>query len=208
VLDVSQSCGALPVDVRSLGADFLVGAGYKYLLGPMGTGFLWARRELQGHFRPVPGNWAMQGVGQFSQLRYAAPAASKSMDRWDAPETQTSLNLNIAVWHESLRYVTDVGPARVYAHTQVLIDHLFENLPAPFRVASPRDRARRGAFGCIDAGSRDASQAVHAALKRTPFVVALREGRLRVSPYLCSTHADIGAFLAALPGALEQSRHA
>jgi selenocysteine lyase/cysteine desulfurase len=208
VLDVSQSCGALPVDVRTLGADFLVGAGYKYLLGPMGTGFLWSRRELQARFRPVPGNWAMQGVEQFSQLRYAAPPASEDMCRWDAPETQTSLNLNIAVWHESLRYVTDVGPARVYAHAQALIDQLFENLPVPFRVASPRDRARRGAFGCIDAGSRDASQAVHAALKRTPFIVALREGRLRISPYLCSTREDVEAFLTALPLALEQSRHA
>ena len=208
VLDASQSCGALPVDMRSLGVDYLVGAGYKYLLGPMGTGFLWARGALQARFRPVPGNWAMQGVEQFSQLRYAAPPASRDMARWDAPETQTSLNLNVAVWHESLKYVAKVGPARVYAHAQALVDRLFDNLPAPFRVASPRDRSRRGAFGCIDAGSRHASQAVHAALKRTSFVVALREGRLRISPYLCSTYADIDGLVEALQGALEQSRHA
>jgi selenocysteine lyase/cysteine desulfurase len=207
-LDVSQSCGALPVDVGSLGADFLVGAGYKYLLGPMGTGFLWSSREQQARFRPVPGNWAMQGVEQFSELRYSSPAASEAMCRWDAAETQTSLNLNIAIWHESLRYVTDVGPARVHAHAQTLIDHLFKFLPAPFRVASPLDPACRGAFGCIDAGSRSASQAVHAALKRTPFVVALREGRLRISPYLCTTNADIDAFVTALPRALEESRRA
>jgi selenocysteine lyase/cysteine desulfurase len=206
-LDVSQSCGALPVDVGLLGADFLVGAGYKYLLGPMGTGFLWSKRELQARFRPMPGNWAMQDVEKFSQLRYASPPASAAMCRWDAAETQTSLNLNIAVWHESLKYVTDVGPARVCAHAQALVDHLFKSLPAPFRVASPLDPARRGAFGCIDAGSTDASRAVHAALKRTRFVVALREGRLRISPYLCSSHADIEAFVTALPRALEESRH-
>src|SRR5258705_9186708 len=40
VLDVSQSCGAIPMNVRSLGADFIVCAGYKYLLSPWGTGFL------------------------------------------------------------------------------------------------------------------------------------------------------------------------
>src|ERR1700732_2188506 len=37
VLDVSQSFGAIPMDVRSLGADFIVCAGYKYLLRPWGT---------------------------------------------------------------------------------------------------------------------------------------------------------------------------
>src|SRR6266478_7182184 len=39
LLDVSQCCGALPMDVTQLGADFLVSAGYKWLLGPFGTGF-------------------------------------------------------------------------------------------------------------------------------------------------------------------------
>src|SRR5438034_1515703 len=36
LLDVSQCCGALPMDVTQLGADFLVSAGYKWLLGPLG----------------------------------------------------------------------------------------------------------------------------------------------------------------------------
>jgi cysteine desulfurase/selenocysteine lyase len=39
VLDISQSCGAIPLDVRSLGADFIVCAGYKYLLDPSVRGF-------------------------------------------------------------------------------------------------------------------------------------------------------------------------
>jgi selenocysteine lyase/cysteine desulfurase len=205
-LDASQSCGALPLDVNALGADFIVSAGYKYLLGPMGTGFLWSRRERQRDFRPVPGNWAMQDVQRFSQLRYASPPLSNAMCRWDAAGTQTSLNLNISLWHESLRFVTAARPAQVYEHARALIEHMFRILPSPFRVASPRDPASRGAFGCIDAGSRDATAAVHAALERTRFVVSLREGRLRVAPYLSTTHADIESLVAALPAALQESR--
>src|SRR5713226_7095501 len=33
LLDASQCCGALPMDVNQLGADFIVSAGYKWLLG-------------------------------------------------------------------------------------------------------------------------------------------------------------------------------
>ena len=57
VLDVSQSCGAIPMDVRSLGADFIVCAGYKYLLSPWGTGFLWTRKQNLDSLRPGPYNW-------------------------------------------------------------------------------------------------------------------------------------------------------
>src|SRR5713226_7323999 len=54
VLDVSQSCGAVPMDVHDLGADFLVCAGYKWLLSPYGTGFFWAKSEHQDTGRPGP----------------------------------------------------------------------------------------------------------------------------------------------------------
>jgi len=46
LLDVAQCAGALPIDVRALGADFVAGSGYKWLLSPYGTGFFWTRAEL------------------------------------------------------------------------------------------------------------------------------------------------------------------
>jgi len=36
----------VPMDVNQLGADFMVCAGYKWLLGPFGTGFLLARASI------------------------------------------------------------------------------------------------------------------------------------------------------------------
>lgn len=40
VIDAAQSAGALPVDLESLGADFIAMPGHKGLLGPQGTGLL------------------------------------------------------------------------------------------------------------------------------------------------------------------------
>jgi len=42
VLDVSQSLGALPLDVQTLQPDFLVSSGYKWLLCPYTVSFLYA----------------------------------------------------------------------------------------------------------------------------------------------------------------------
>lgn len=44
LIDAAQSAPHIPLDVRSLGCDFLVFSSHK-MLGPMGVGVLWAKRE-------------------------------------------------------------------------------------------------------------------------------------------------------------------
>jgi selenocysteine lyase/cysteine desulfurase len=46
LLDGAQGLGAVPVDVRALGCDFYAASGQKWLCGPLGTGYLYVRRDL------------------------------------------------------------------------------------------------------------------------------------------------------------------
>lgn len=46
VVDGIQSLGALPFDVQAANVDFLAAGSQKWLLGPIGAGFLYVRREL------------------------------------------------------------------------------------------------------------------------------------------------------------------
>ena len=69
LLDVAQCAGALPIDVRALGADFVAASGYKWLLSPYGTGFFWARADLIERMRVGPFYWmALEDAEKFHTL--------------------------------------------------------------------------------------------------------------------------------------------
>ena len=207
VLDVSQSCGAIPMNVRSLGADFIVCAGYKYLLSPWGTGFLWARPESSDSLRPGPYNWVSQGVESFARLNYVDPEPAPTLSRWDSSEAASIYNFNLTVMEASAKFVLDASPALIRDHNQALIDYFFERLPEGYRLASPRQASQRGVFGCIQAGSGGDTEFLYQTLRDERFVVALREGKIRVAPHLLNSTGDIDRLLFVMEKAQKETRH-
>lgn len=207
VLDVSQSCGAIPMDVSSLGADFIVCAGYKYLLSPWGTGFLWAKPENADLLRPGPYNWLSQDVETFARLNYVDPRPARKLSRWDAAQASSIYNFNLTVMEASARFVLNATPALIHDHNQSLIDYFFERLPDGYRLASPRQASHRGVFGCIEVGSRGDTESLYQTLRDERFVVALREGKIRVAPHLLNSTQDMDRLLVSLAKARKGATH-
>ena len=198
LLDVSQACGGMPLDVNVLGADFMVCAGYKWLLSPYGTGFFWARNEHTEKMRPGPFYWAAaEGAENFHSLAFENPKPVRGARRWDMAET--SNYFNFAAMDASLQFVLQFGPETVEAHNRKLIDFMFERLPKDRCVAaSPLDSAHRGPYGCFVARSPEKTAELYQKLVNEKIITSLREGNIRVSPHLYNTERDIDRLIAAI----------
>ncbi len=70
VVDGAQAVPHMPVDVGSLGADFLAFSAHK-MLGPTGIGALWGRRALLEEMEPADGGGEMISDVQLYESRWA-----------------------------------------------------------------------------------------------------------------------------------------
>jgi kynureninase len=142
--DLSHSAGSVPVELAAAGADLAVGCTYKYLNGgPGAPAFLYVRQALQGELRQPIWGW----FGQRDQ--FAMGAAYEPAPGIDQFLVGTPPVLGLAAVSEGAGMLAEAGIDRLRAKGIGLTSYLVnladaELAPLGFRLASPRDPARRG----------------------------------------------------------------
>lgn len=137
LLDAAQSVPHMPVDVKSLGCDFLAFSGHK-MCGPTGIGVLWGRRALLEAMPPFLGGGSMIKVVELEQSSYADLPA-----RFEAgtPAIAEAIALG-----EAIDFLSTIGMEAVYRHEVELLDYALERLPhvSGLRLYGPMTSDARG----------------------------------------------------------------
>lgn len=197
VCDASQAAGAMAIDFGASGLDLLTASAYKFLLGPYGTAVALYSPGLLEKLPVEDLNWwSVKGSEDFNHLPGQGFELRPGAQRYDAHEPASFVNLFALA--EALRLVLEATPQATQVHCRALCDRLLSRLPAGYGAASPLDLAQRSHVLCVTAASSAGTAAAFERLKSQKVQVSLRGDRLRVSPHLYSTEADVDRLLAAL----------
>jgi cysteine desulfurase / selenocysteine lyase len=198
VVNGSQAVGAVPLDLAALPVDALVSCGFKWLCGPYGTGFCWLHPDLAASLTYRPAYWLAHstqddlGQDRGYRLRDEVGAAA-----WDVFGTANFLTFQ--PWTASVEYLLSLGVDRVAAWDQRLVERFLGGLdPDRYRLVSPRQGRRRSALVVFGHQQPERTRPLFERLAEAGVDVAFRRGRLRVSPHLYNTEADVDRALEVL----------
>lgn len=204
LVDACQSVPHMKVDVKNLGADFLVFSGHK-LYAPF-VGVLYGKQELLEKMEPVLGGGEMIKEVTFSGAKWnGVPYKFEA----GTPNIEGAIGLGVAI-----DYINKVGMSKIEAHEKKLVDYCYSELKKNplVEVYGPKKRAGVVSFNFGDMHAHDVSSVLdeegvcvrsghHCA---QPLMSVLNiPACARVSVGMYTTKDDIDKFLNALKKAKE-----
>lgn len=198
VLDVTQSLGALPLDVATVRPDFLVCAAYKWLLGPYSIGFLYAASQHHDG-EPLEHGWITRaGSEDFAGLVRYRDDFQPGARRYDVGERSNFVLVPMAV--AALGQVLDWGVEQIAATLAARTTAIAERAAGlGLDALPPGERAGHylglGFPAGVPAGLLEA-------LAREQVHVSVRGSSVRVTPHLYNTDEDVDRLFHALSRAL------
>lgn len=193
-LDLTQSLGAYPFDVRKVQPDFAVAACYKWLLGPYTTGVLYvAPKWHEG--RPLEENWICRdNARDFSGLITYTDGYQEGARRFDMGERSNFalLPATICAMEQLLAWGVEEVSETLGALNRRLVEGAAELgfSAAPEKFRSPHYLCLRSSDG--------PPKGLMAELRKEHVYVSVRGSSIRVTPHLYNSEQDIDHLLAVL----------
>ena len=120
LVDVAQSIGHTPIDVKDFNADFIAAPGHKGLLGPTGTGFLYANEEIANSMNP-----SNLGGGTITDIQNNEFKLDEVPDRFEGGTQNISGIIGLGA---AIDYIEKIGVSNIEEHTKKLTKELYEDL--------------------------------------------------------------------------------
>jgi selenocysteine lyase/cysteine desulfurase len=185
VVDAIQSLGAAPLDVRACHVDFVACGGPKWLMGPLGIGFVYCHHRLLNELMPpFAGSLSVVGWKDWRDYDFTFLPDARRF------EIGTPNLIGQVGLLASVRLLMDVGIPAIERWTLHLTDLLIEDLQQRgYTIASNPARKRRSAI--VSFGVPGDVDEAFQRLSDAKVVVSKREQVIRISPHGYNTGDEI-----------------
>lgn len=183
-VDAYQSLGTVPIDVGSLGVDFLASGNLKFLMGIPGIAFLYVRPEIVETLRPTVTGW----FGRANPFAFHTKSLdwSPTASRFD---TGTPPVINAYVARAGMEIINAVGPANIRGWLVELGQRLIEGGRARGLTLHGRDDMRcKTATTAFVVGD---SHHVETVMRERGIIASARGNVIRLAPHFYSTIDDV-----------------
>ena len=200
VIDATQSAGVVAMDVTQLDPDAVIFPTYKWLIGPYGRAFLYVAKRHQNGVPLEQTSAGRRDVNSEKPVYFGDLAYVDNARRYDMGERDHFITLEMA--SIGMEMMAEWGAAAVSARLAMLNERIADgvrdlglNLPA--RSLRAPHVLSLGMAGGIpkELIARLAAENIH---------VALRLGRMRISPHVFNDEADVDRLVAVLTKALRR----
>ena len=185
LVDSYQALGTMPIDVKKLKVDFLVGGVLKYLLASAGLAYLYVRKDhLSTLNNPTSAGWFSQANIFAMDIYNNTPSPTARRFESGTPPVP---NTYAAV--AGIKLIQSIGVEHIERHIGELTGAIKEGIMRRgFSLVSPVDPAKHGALITVR------SQKVDLLVKwlaNDRIITSSRDDNLRISPHIYNDMRDV-----------------
>ncbi|MFO0878722.1 MAG: aminotransferase class V-fold PLP-dependent enzyme [Gemmataceae bacterium] len=191
VVDGAHAPAFVPVDVEAIGADFYGANGHKWLLAPIGTGFLYLGQRSFDRLAPLQVSWGWHSTSK----QLDEPDEFGSTPRLRRLEFEGTRD--ICPWlavPEAIDFQASLGPAKIRARQRELVAHVRHRLSG-LRPATPEHEQLSGALMAFELPQDVQPARLRDALWRarieTPVIERPDRLLLRTSTHFYNTESEV-----------------
>lgn len=189
IVDIAQSAGVIPIDLRDWQADVVLGSCVKWLCGGPGAGFLWLEPDTAAGLKPLDVGWFSHSAPfefDINHFEYAGGSARF----WGG----TPSILPYVVAGHALERVGHIGVDTIREHNMALTQTIV-NAVDPACLRAPAAPALRSGTLVLALPDQDAAVA---RLRAAGVRFDVRPLGLRLSPHIYNTPEEVDTVLRCL----------
>ena len=186
IIDGTQSIGSMPFNLNEIQPDALVCAGYKWLMGPYGSGLAYYGKYFDDG-KPIEESWInRKGSDDFSNLINYQDEYAKFAKRYSVG--QQSNFINVEMLNEGIKQINKWGVDNVYNYIKAISTKYFDMLDKS-KVWFEEDEYRGGhLFGLRP---KNNLKKILKKIREKNIYISLRGDIIRVSPSVYNTEKDV-----------------